>query len=94
MILTAMDRVITSDEMIKPRVQDVEGYRVKGGAVMPCHDCPKHNQCAAEEIACDAYRAYANEKGAEYTPSMWQGKPREPTAKTFRYIWENKTGRL
>lgn len=86
------DRSIRSDEMLG--VEKVVSHKTsKRNALAPCDDCPNRAGCSEAEIACPAYKVYASNQGTICSPLVWQNESRVATARIYKYIWDNKTGR-
>lgn len=88
----SMHDYIKSGSMNPPQ-RSVSQEAITRDTETPCIGCDKTAMCAEQEIACTAYRVYANCGAAICKPSVWKGRRREPTREIFEYIWQDKSGR-
>jgi len=88
-----MHRSITSNEM-HHRDEAMQPKISATSALTPCTGCDHAERCSSEHLACAAFKTYIGNKSTMCRASLWDGQPKEPSAKIYAYIWENKTGRM
>jgi len=84
----SMHRTISTNEMFV--IETAVNHKTsKRNALSPCDGCINRSRCAAQEIACPAYRVYSSNKASICPPEKWKNELRTPTARIFRCVWDD-----